>query len=165
MSEREAASFDVFVSYCHAEPDASWVRGVLVPRLRAAGLRVLVDVDSFRLGAHVVAEMARSVEESRFTLAVVTPDYLASEFTTFENVLAEHLGLEQAETRLLIVLRQACRPELRLRARLWLDLTDDDRFDPQVTRLVQAISPGRPPERPPSSHDRQADTTGAADRT
>jgi hypothetical protein len=69
--------WDVFVSYRHQEPDGPWVRQVLVERLRAAGLRVLVDVDGFRLGAPLVLEMARGVEESRYTLAVLTPAYLA----------------------------------------------------------------------------------------
>jgi hypothetical protein len=32
---------------------------------------VLLDIDSFRLGAPIVTEMARAVEESRFTVAVV----------------------------------------------------------------------------------------------
>jgi hypothetical protein len=65
--------WDVFVSYRHQDPDGPWVRQVLVERLRAAGLRVLVDVDGFRLGAPLVLEMARGVEESRYTLAVLSP--------------------------------------------------------------------------------------------
>jgi hypothetical protein len=36
----EDAGWDAFVSYRHQEPDGPWVRGVLVERLRAAGLRV-----------------------------------------------------------------------------------------------------------------------------
>jgi hypothetical protein len=132
--------FDVFVSYRYREPDAGWVRGVLIPRLREEGVRVL-DADAFRLGAHVVTEMARAVEESRFTLAVLTPEYLASEFTAFENVLAEHLGLEQARNRLLVAVRRPCDPDLRLRSRLWLDMTDDEHLDQPLARLVGAILP------------------------
>ena len=39
----------------------------------------------------------RAVESSTYTLAVLTPTYLESTFTELENVLAEHLGLEERE--------------------------------------------------------------------
>ncbi len=76
MAAKEFA-YDAFVSYRHQEPDGPWVRGVLVERLRAAGLRVCLDVDDFRLGLPLVLEMARGVERSRSTLAVLSPAYLA----------------------------------------------------------------------------------------
>src|SRR3954464_14517920 len=100
-----STEYDVFVSYSHQDPDLSWVRQELVPRLRAAGLRVSLDTDSFQLGAPIVLEMGRAVEASRYTLAVLTPEYVKSSFTELESVLAEHLGLEQRHENLLIVMR------------------------------------------------------------
>ena len=74
MHPHPPPSYDVFLSYRHWPPESAWVRGYLAQRLRAAGLRVLVDIDSFfRLGAPIVTEMARAVEESRFTVAVSLP--------------------------------------------------------------------------------------------
>ena len=131
--------WDVFVSYRHQEPDGPWVREVLVERLRAAGLAVLVDVDGFRLGAPLVLEMARGVEESRYTLAVLSPAYLAGNFTELESVLAEHLGLEASQRRLLAVMREPCRPRLGIRARLWLDMTSDEEVDRNPPRLVEEL--------------------------
>jgi hypothetical protein len=139
--------YDVFVSYRQRDPDGSWVRGQLVPRLRTAGLRVCLDGDSFRLGAPLVLEMGRAVESSRYTLLVLTPAYLESAFTELESVLAEHLGLEQRETRMLIVLREAAHPRVGLRARLWLDMTHDEEVDDQVARLVSAIRSQKRPGR------------------
>ncbi|MDT7580046.1 MAG: hypothetical protein QOK35_1310 [Pseudonocardiales bacterium] len=130
---------DVFLSYRHRAPDGPWVWKFLAPRLRAAGLRVLLDVDSFRLGAPLVTEMARAVEESRYTIAVLTPAYLCSGFTELETVLAEHLGLERAEERLLLVLREPCRPRLGLRARIQVDMTDNAKADGQLRRLVDTV--------------------------
>jgi hypothetical protein len=135
------ARYDVFVSYRNRLPDSAWVRSFLVGGLRAAGLRVLLDVEGFRLGAPIVTEMARAVEESRFTLAVLTPAYLGSGFTELETVLAEHLGVERAEQRLLVVLREPCRPRLGLRARTWLDMTDDADADAQLARLIDTVGP------------------------
>lgn len=136
-------SYDFFVSYRHREPDKSWVRKTLVPALEAKGLRALIDYRDFRLGAPLVTEMARAVEVSRFTLAVITGMYLQSNFTELENVMAKQLGLEKSQVRLIGIIRD---PELDMnqvrldiRGSLMLDMTDDDEFDVLVERLVGAI--------------------------
>lgn len=131
--------YDVFISYRQHGAEGRWVQGVLAPHLRAAGLAVFLDVDTFRLGAPLVLEMARGVEESRYTLAVLTPAYLASNFTELESVLAEHLGLEQSQYRLLAVRREPCEPRLGFRARLWLDMRDGEEADRNLPRLVDAL--------------------------
>ncbi len=55
--------YGVFLSYRQQEPDKSWVRKTLLPRLEAEGLRACVDYRDFRLGAPMVMEMARAVVE------------------------------------------------------------------------------------------------------
>jgi hypothetical protein len=138
-SQADAYTYDVFISYRQKEPDKSWVRQILQKRLEAEGLRVCVDYRDFRLGAALVLEMARAVEQSRYTLAVLSPVYLESTFTELENVLAEHLGLEKSRRRLVAVLRQPCSPRLGIKARLWLDMTEDEDFDLEVQRLVDEL--------------------------
>ncbi len=135
--------YDFFVSYRHREPDKSWVRKTLVPALEAKGLRALIDYRDFRLGAPLVTEMARAVEESRFTLAVITTAYIQSNFTELENVMAKQLGLEKSQVRLIGIIRD---PELDInqvrldiRGSLMLDMTDDDEFEVLIERLVGAI--------------------------
>jgi TIR domain len=112
---------------------------VLVPQLEALGLRVCVDYRDFRLGAVLIKEMERAVVTSRYTLAVLSPQYLQSNFTEFENLIAEHLGLEAGARRLLLVMREDCQPRLSLRSRLWLDMTDDEEFAENVARLGQEL--------------------------
>jgi hypothetical protein len=135
---------DVFISYRHQEPDKTWVRKTLQPRLEAEGLRVCIDYRDFRLGAPLVLEMARAVEQSRYTLAILSPAYLASNFTELENVLAEHLGLEKSQRRLLAIMREPCKPRLDIRARLWLDMTDDGEFETNIARLIHELQ--QPPD-------------------
>lgn len=135
--------YDVFVSYRHQEPDKSWVRQTFVPVLEAAGLRVCVDHRDFRLGTPLIAEMARAVEESRTTVAVLTPAYLEGRFADLENILAEHLGLEERTIRLIYVVRELCEPPLRMRARLRLDLTSDDEIAEGMPRLIDALGEPR----------------------
>ena len=42
-------------------PDKTWVRKVLLPRLKAEGLKVFIDYVDFQLGAPIVTEMERAV--------------------------------------------------------------------------------------------------------
>jgi hypothetical protein len=131
--------YDVFISYRHHEPDQTWVRTRLVPRLGLEGLRVCLDVESFRLGAPLVLEMGRAVESSTYTLAVLSPAYLESTFAELESVLAEHLGLEERERRLIVVMREFTRPRLGMRARTWLDMSNDSTFEQDVTTLCRQL--------------------------
>jgi len=135
--------YDFFVSYRHREPDKSWVRKTLVPVLEAKGLRALIDYRDFQLGAPLVTEMARAVEESRFTVAVITDAYIQSNFTELENVMAKQLGLENSQVRLIGIIRdpnlEMEKVRLDIRGSLMLDMTDDDEFDILIERLVGAI--------------------------
>ena len=135
--------YDFFVSYRHREPDKSWVRKTLVPALEAQGLRALIDYRDFRLGAPLVTEMARAVEESRYTLAVITTAYIQSNFTELENVMAKQLGLEKSQVRLIGIIRdpdlEMDKVRLDIRGSLMLDMTDDEEFEVLVERLAGAI--------------------------
>ena len=135
----EIFDYDVFVSYRQQEPDRSWVRKILVPRLQAEALRVCIDYRNFRIGAPLVLEMAHAVEHSRYTLAILSQAYLNSNFTELKNVLAEHLGLAKSQRRLLAALREDCRPRLGMRARLWLDMIDEEEFETSLARLVHEL--------------------------
>lgn len=141
MPARDPEKYDVFVSYRQRDPDQLWVRESLVPALQARNLRVFVDYRCFRLGAPLLSEMQRGVVESRCTLAVLSPEYLESNFTEVENLMADHLGLEESRRRLLALMFRRCDPGLRMRFRLWLDMTDQNQFDSNVARLANEIRP------------------------
>lgn len=139
MTSNQPFRYDAFISYRHQEPDKTWVRRFFVPALEAAGLRVCIDHRDFQLGLPLVTEMARAVEESRTTVAVLTPAYLEGRFTELENVLAEHVGLEERAVRLIYVLREPCEPPLRMRARLRLDLMTPEEIANGVPRLIEVL--------------------------
>jgi hypothetical protein len=128
--------YDVFLSYRQQEPDKTWVRKTLLPRLKAEGLKVFIDYVDFQLGAPIVTEMERAVVQSRYTIGVLSPNYLSSNFTDLESILAEHIGLEQSQRRFIGLLREPCKPRLGIRARYYLDMTDETEFDAAVARLV-----------------------------
>lgn len=139
----EPYRFDVFVSYRQRSPDREWVHGPLCNALRQAGLNVFLDIDQFRLGEPVISEMARGVEASAYTIAVATPAYLQSAYTEFENLISQHLGLEGASHRLIVLMRETCDLPLRLRYKLWLPMTNDAEVAQNLPRLVATL--GTPP--------------------
>jgi hypothetical protein len=132
-------AFDVFISYRQHEPEMSWVRKALVPALEAAGVKPMIDVRHFRLGAPLIKEMERAVLQSRYTLLVATPAYFKSSFTEFENLLSQQLGLEESKERLLVVMRETCELSLRLSYKLWLSMISDEEVQENLPRLAQAL--------------------------
>ena len=136
---KDSFEWDVFISYRQKEPDKTWVRKTLLPQLQGEGLRVCIDYRDFRLGAPIVKEIERAVTHSRYTLCVLTPAYLESNFTDLETVLAQHLGLELTQRRMLAIMREECQPRLGIRTRLWLDMTQDDEFETNLARLAYEI--------------------------
>jgi TIR domain len=89
-------------------------------------------------------QMARTVEQGRYTLAVLSPAYLTSNFGELEAIPAEHVGLEQSQRRLLALLCEPCQPRLGMRAGLWLDMTEDEELEHNVERLVYELR--QPPD-------------------
>jgi hypothetical protein len=138
--------WDAFVSYRREDPlDRAWVEGALVPRLERYGLAICLRHRDFRLGHPVLREMERAVEESRYTVAVLTPAYLDGAFEERETLLARHRDLEGRSHGFLPLFRRSCRPSLGIRAVAALDLADDASFEVDVQRLAQALR--EPPER------------------
>src|SRR5262245_30811345 len=86
MIEHAREQYDVFISYCQAEHE--WVREELLPELENAQLHVLVDYRDFEIGVPKLVTVERAVDRSRYTLVVLTNDWLSSEWSEFESLLA-----------------------------------------------------------------------------
>jgi hypothetical protein len=115
---------DVFISYSHS--DAAWVRGTLLPQLEAHGFSVMIDSRDFRTGSFSVEEMQRGVLESRHLVLVLTPSYVASEWTKFENAMAQTLDPGAIQRKVIPILRIDCGIPLRVAALHYRDLRADD---------------------------------------
>src|SRR5438270_1521406 len=93
MSSPSAPRYDLFISF--AEADRAWVEGYLFDALNQAGMAYHSEA-AFALGVPRLVEFERAVCESRRTLLVLSPAYLADGFTGFTNLLAQNYGLESA---------------------------------------------------------------------
>ncbi|MCU0523169.1 MAG: toll/interleukin-1 receptor domain-containing protein [Anaerolineae bacterium] len=140
--------YDVFISYCHA--DREWVWNWLIPRLKAEGLALCTDQESFEIGVPSLINMENAVLASRHTLLVLTPAYVGSEWTLYEQILTQTqdpIGLRQ---RTLPVLREPCELPPRIAMLTYLDLREGADAGRQMERLLNAIRGGRSLPVPPA---------------
>jgi len=144
--ENDVYCYDAFISY--SDCDKEWVRGWLLPQLEKAGLRVCIDFRCFEPGAPILTEMERAVVESRKTLLVLTPNYLASEWAEFENILASTLDPAARQRRVIPLLLRPCELPLRIHTLYCLDFTQPSQVEFQLQRLIGAIK-GEPIRHPP----------------
>jgi hypothetical protein len=106
QAKRQRFRYHAFISYSHRNRD--WVRSWLVPQLKHAGIKICIDYESFEPGAPSFTEMERAVLQSRKTILVLTPEYLQSEWTEFENILVQTLDPAAHQRRLIPVLLLGC---------------------------------------------------------
>jgi hypothetical protein len=131
-------AYDVFISYLAKDADKTWVRKTLLPALESQGLRVAID-SRFPLGVPLITSVEKAIQQSRYTVVVLSPHYLESSYGEFENLIAQHLGLEESKYRLIPVMREECTPRLGLRILFLLDMADEDEFDTNIERLVYQL--------------------------
>jgi hypothetical protein len=96
---RETFDYDAFLSY--APQDAGWVNDVLVSHLTARDLQIATAEDAATIGVSRVKNIADGVDRAKRTVAVVTPEYLASQYGPFGAAIAIHVGVTEAQYRLI----------------------------------------------------------------
>jgi hypothetical protein len=156
-------SYDVFISYSHA--DATWVWDWLRPRLEAAGLRVCLDRRDFDVGVPSLENMERAVDHSRHTLLVLTPAWVASEWTAFEELLTQTEDPAARRRRLLPLLLQPCQPPRRIAMLTYADFIQQGTWEAQLQRVIAAVQGDlHLPELGPSLREQPPQTRAQRDR-
>ena len=142
----ENPTYDVFISY--NTQDKHWVRGELLTTLEAAGLRVGIDFRDFRPGAPTLTEIERLAEASARTPLVLTPAYVASEWTEFETLLLQTFDPVNKDLRLIPLRKAPCEIPKRLKIFTYVDFADPDDWEFTWRRLLTAL--GKPPQAEPA---------------
>jgi hypothetical protein len=137
MAEQAEYRYDVFISYSQA--DADWVRGWLLPRLKAAGLTVCLDRECFEPGAPLLEETERVIRESRHILAVLSPEWVADQWDNFEALLVHYHDPTAHFRRLIPILLEACQPPEHIQLLHWVDFSQAEGREAQLARVVQAL--------------------------
>lgn len=90
----QAWIYDLFISA--VEADKGWVEGYLISELEKAEISCISESD-FNLGVPRINEFERVIQQSRYTLLVISQAYLADDLTRFTDILAQSYG-EQVGT-------------------------------------------------------------------
>jgi hypothetical protein len=142
LRDAQGFRYDAYISYVDKEPDTTWVWGTLVPKLKAAGLRVAVSGDVGDPGVQRVVSIQRGVSQAKRTVLVLSDAYLADNWADFENAMVQSLGVQQGTYPLLPVKIEALEESqlpLRLSQLVTLNLVHPQRAEREFTRLVQAL--------------------------
>jgi WD40 repeat protein len=137
MTGQAEYQYDVFISYSHT--DKEWVHDWLLPRLEAAGLRVCIDFRDFDVGVPSLVNMERAVDNSRHTLLVLTPAWVKSEWTEFEELLTQTTDPAGRRRRLLPLLLRPCQPSPRIAMLTYADFSQEGEWESQLQRVVAAV--------------------------
>jgi len=137
LQSQEVYRYDAFISYSHT--DRTWVRDTLLPYLDNEGLHICIDYRDFEPGVPSLINMENAIEHSRKTLLILTPNWVASEWTNFEALLIQTQDPAGRRHRFVPLMVQPCTLPLRLQTFTYLDFTDPREFDSQMRRLTISI--------------------------
>lgn len=137
MAETATYRYDLFIS--HSPQDESFALDWLLPRLKQAGLIVATREESFRPGVPELNETERCIAESRRIVALLSEAYVAENAAEFEGLLVQQRDPAARLRRLIPVKLEACEPPGRIALLGALDMTDPDRREGQLARLIAAV--------------------------
>ncbi|RJP18113.1 MAG: TIR domain-containing protein [Candidatus Omnitrophota bacterium] len=142
----------IFISYTHADQDwAEWVAW----EIQEAGYPVTLQAWDFRAGEDFVQRMEEALAQCDSVIAILSLDYLKSEFGAVEWRV-KFAQDPSGGKRLLIPVRvKECQPPALLTTRIYIDLVGLNEEQARK-RLVEGLkSSGRPTEKPPFPGERK----------
>lgn len=134
--------YDVFVSYSHR--DTEWVTGQLVPRLKAAGLRVFIDYEELLPGQHLTSILVRSIKQSRHVAVVLSQSWCKSAWCNRELLVELFSDSRLLRQRLVPLMIEDCagKVPLELQSIIHCDLIGDAPPESSWQSLLLALSGG-----------------------
>ena len=157
---------DFFISRNKADrPWAVWIAW----QLEAAGYTVIVQDWDFRPGSNFALKMHDAITNSKRTIAVLSPDFLKSEFTAPEWAAAFTGDPTGAKGKLVPVRVRKCEPKGLLKPIVYIDLMNRDAEDAKQELLSglkqRRAKPSTEPPFPGKGRGRQPKFPGAASAT
>jgi hypothetical protein len=147
MTIQHTYTYDVFIS--HSPADLEWVQVTLAPRLEQAGLNVVIGSRDFLIGVPELTNIDHAVEQSRCVLLVLTPEWVGSEWSAFEGMLAQTRGLVGRRWHVLPILLRQCDLPMRIAALNHVDFTKPATWEREMERLLRQVLDPAPSNSPP----------------
>jgi len=130
--------YDVFI--CYSSNDKTWVRGTLLPKLKSFNLQVCIDFEDFSPGRYIIENVAEAIYSSRKTIAVLSPDFLNSDWCHRELMMA--LTRVNNEHKVIPVMYRECEVPVFLCEVTYLDWCNDDVRQTFWEQLLKTINNG-----------------------
>jgi hypothetical protein len=127
-------AYDAYISFCNA--DKAWVISDLVNPLKEAKLQILHEL---QIGLDEVVARERAVQQSRKTIAVLTPDWVANSWQHLESMYAAYLDPTGETSRLVPLLLKTCDRPLRIRHLIPVDFTEVEGRADAMARLLRHL--------------------------
>jgi TIR domain len=137
-SFKKAELYDVFISYRRARRDKRFVLQLLRD-LESLGYRVALDERDFDASASFLEEMERCVRNSRFTVAVVSPQYLQSGHCQEEAILCKVLDMGERKRRLVPLVIQKVEMPAWMFGIVGIDFTNANPVIPPLEKLAKTL--------------------------
>jgi tetratricopeptide (TPR) repeat protein len=136
--------FDVFLSHNRAQKD--WTRELAI-HLRDAGFKVWFDEWVLRGGDVGSIGMERGLVESRHVVLVLSPEFMASEWTDYETQIALLLSPANRDRKLIPILHTKCDLPPRISRINWINfsgaLADPAQYEFRLAQLMSDLNPDR----------------------
>ena len=132
-----ANTYDVFVSY--SRQDQSFVR-MLVDRLLQSGISVFYDEADIAVGQSLADSLHRAIQNAKYVLVVMSPDYFASSWGKRELALGLQQEFESDRTKVIPLLLRDCEISPLLMTKVYADFQDSGLFEQTFLKLLAAIS-------------------------
>ena len=150
---------DFFISYTKPDRDwAEWIAWIL----ENAGYSVVIQAWDFMGGGNFVLEMQKAIQETQKTIAVLSNEYLESNFTAPEWAAAFASDPKGQGRKLIPVQVKPCKPSGLLACVIYVDLVGLLEEQAQARLLNQLKARGKPvsspifpgciSEKPPDAH-------------
>lgn len=138
MKQKKYKSYDVFLS--HSAKDKEFV-SQLAKDLMKAGYRVWLDEWNIKAGDSIAKAITTGLEDSRFLLIVMSPDYFQSSWTQqeWQYALAKEMGDGDGDIKLIPLLYRDCEVPAVLRNIQWIDFLEPARYKTNLNHLMRAL--------------------------
>ena len=146
-TEATSETRDFFISYTHA--DQRWAEWIAW-QLEAEGYTTMIQAWDFVAGGNFVDDMDTATRQAHRTIAVLSPDYFASEFTFPEWEAAFRRDPRGKQGLLLPVRVRPCDVEGLLGQVVYIDLVDQNEKTARATLLQRVKQERHKPNTPPA---------------
>ena len=129
--------YDAFISYSHS--DRPWVDDRLLPSLERAGLKIAIDHRDFKIGEFSQENMARCVDSSRHVVIVLSPEWVKSEWASYEFLIASAEDPVARRNKIIPLLIARAELPRQIGIRTYANFVNPASFDSEIAKVVQAI--------------------------